>query len=58
MLLKNTGGTIAIVGLFNDQPAAHAHIKELSQGMITIAQEYFLVTGERLMPVEMSEEPV
>jgi hypothetical protein len=58
MLLKNNNGAVEFVGFFDDQPEAHARIKELSQGMTMIAQDYFLVTGERLMPVEMSDEPV
>jgi hypothetical protein len=58
MLLKKNNGVIEFVDFFNDQPAAHARIKELSQGMTTVAQDYFLVTAERLLPVEMSDEPV
>jgi hypothetical protein len=58
MLVKNTGSTLEFAGFFNDQPAAHARIKELSQSMTTVAQDYFLVTSERLMPVEMSDEPI
>ena len=58
LLLKNNGGAIEFVGFFNDQPEAHARIKELSQGMTAIAKDYFLVTSERLMPVEVSDEPV
>ena len=58
MLLKNTNGVIDFVDFFNDQPAAHARIKELSQGMTTVAKDYFLVTSERLLPVEVSDEPV
>lgn len=58
MLLKKNNDVIEFIDFFNDQPAAHARIKELSQGMKTIAQDYFLVKGERLMPVEVSDEPV
>lgn len=58
MLLKNNGGAIEFVDFFNDQPEAHARIKELSQGKATIAKDYFLVTTERLMPVEVSDEPI
>jgi hypothetical protein len=58
MLLKNNNGAMEFIGFYNDQPAAHARIKELAQGMTTIAKDYYLVTGERLMPVEVSDEPV
>lgn len=58
LLLRNNDGAIEFIGFFDDQPAAHARIKDLSQGKIAIAQDYFLVNSERLMPVELSEEPV
>jgi hypothetical protein len=58
MLLKNNNGTLELVGFFNDQPAAHAQIKELANGSAAIAKDYFLVTGERLMPIEISDQPL
>ena len=58
LLLRNHGGAIEFVSFFDDQPTAHAHIKELSQGQVAVAQDYFLVASERLMPVALSDEPV
>jgi hypothetical protein len=58
MLLMNNAGVIEFVGFFNDEPQAHAKIKDLSAGDAEIAKQYYLVKTERLLPVELSEEPL
>jgi hypothetical protein len=58
MLLKNNNGAMGFIGFFNDEPQAHARVKELSDGKTAIAQDYFLVISERLLPIEVSDEPL
>jgi hypothetical protein len=58
MLLKHNEVVIELVGFFDDEPEAHAKIKELSAGDAGIAKHYYLVKAERLLPVELSDEPL
>jgi hypothetical protein len=58
MLIKHNEVVIELVGFFNDEPQAHATIKELSAGDAEIAKQYYLVKAERLLPVELSDKPL